>query len=61
MRHVYAELHLRKARCNSSTCGLFTKHHELIQKFRKTGNLRHIYKNKLDRACFAYDTAYSDS
>ena len=26
----------------------------------KTGDVNHIYKNKLDKACFAYDAAYSD-
>ena len=33
---------------------------ERIQRFRETGNLKHIYKNKLDKAYFAYDTAYSN-
>ena len=27
--------------------------------FRETGNLKHPYKNKLDKACFAHETAYS--
>ena len=44
-----------------STCDLFTKHRERIQKFRGTGNLKHFYKNELDKACFAHDAAYSDS
>ena len=37
------------------------KHCERIQKFRETGNLKHLYKNELNEACFAYDAAYSDS
>ena len=44
-----------------STCTLFTKHRERIQKFRGTGNLKHFYKNELDKACFAHDAAYYDS
>ena len=38
-----------------------TKHRERIKKFRETGNLKHIYKNKLDKVCFDDDAAYSDS
>ena len=34
-----------------SACGLFTKHRERIKKFKETGNLNYIYKNKLDEAC----------
>ena len=33
------------------------KHRERIQKFREAGDLNHIYKNELDKACFAHDTA----
>ena len=48
------ELHL-------NACDLFTKHQERIQKIREAGDLSHIYKNKLDKACFAHDAAYSES
>ena len=51
------DLHLRQQGFAYSACGLFTKH----CKFRETGNLKHIYKNELDKACFAHDAAYSDS
>ena len=27
-----------------------------IQKFRESGDLNHIYKNELDKACFAHDS-----
>ena len=37
------ELHLRQSGFNYSACRPFTKHHERIQKFRKAGNLKHIY------------------
>ena len=55
------ELHFKKQGFIYSVCGPFHKHSERIRKFRETGNLKHIYRNKLDKACFAYDTAYSDS
>ena len=44
-----------------SACGPFTKHREWIQEFRQTGNLKHLYRNELDKACFAHDAGYSDS
>ena len=44
-----------------STYGPFTKYRKRIQKFRETGNLKHLYKNELDKACFAHDAAYFDS
>ena len=31
------------------------------RKFRETGDLNYIYKNELDKACFAHDATYSDS
>ena len=39
------------------------KDRERIQKFRETGNLKHIYIYRiiLDKACFAHYAAYSDS
>ena len=55
------ELHLKQPGFTDSACGPFTKHCERIQKFRETGTLKHLYKNKLDKACFAHDPAYSDS
>ena len=55
------ESHLRQPGFTYSACGPFTKHHERIQKFRETGNLKHLYRNELDKACFAHDAAYSDS
>ena len=55
------ELHLKQPGFTYSTCGTFTKHRERIQKFRETGNLNHLYRNELDKACFVHDAAYSDS
>ena len=44
-----------------SACGPFTKHKQIIQKFKETGDTNYIYNNELDKACFAHDAAYSDS
>ena len=56
-----SELHLKQPGFTYSTCGPFTKHRERIKKFRETGNLKHWYRNELERACFAPNVAYSDS
>ena len=55
------ELHLKPPRFTYSACGPFTEHRERIQKFRETGNLKHLYRNELDKACFVHDAAFSDS
>ena len=48
------ELHLKQPGFTYSACGPFTKHCGRIQKFRE-GNLKHLYRNELDKACFAHD------
>ena len=50
-------LHLTQPGFTYSTFGLFTKHREIIQIRMRI----RIYKNKLDKACFAHDAACSDS
>ena len=55
------EMHLRQPQFTYSACGPFTKHKQRIQKFKETGDTYYIYKNELDKACFAHDAAYSDS
>ena len=55
------ELHLKQPEFIYNACGLFTKHRERIYKFNETGNLKHVYRNELNKACFAHDVAYSDS
>ena len=55
------ELHLKQPGFTYSACGPFTKHRERIQKFREIGNLKHLYINRLDKACFVHDATYSDS
>ena len=53
--------HLEQPGFTFSASEPFTKHRERIKKFRETGNLKHLYRNKLDKACFAHDAGYSDS
>ena len=55
------EMHLRQPQFTYSACGPFTKHKQRIQKFKETGDTNYIYKNELDKACFAHHAAYSDS
>ena len=42
-----------------NACGSFIKHYEYTKKFKQTGNLNYIQRNKLDKACFAHDAAYA--
>ena len=55
------ELHLKQPGFTYRACGPFTKDRQRRQKFRETGSLKHLYRNELDKACFAHDAAYSDS
>ena len=55
------EMHLRQPQFTYSACGPFTKHKQRIRKFKGTGDTNYIYINELGKACFAHDTAYSDS
>ena len=55
-----SDLFLRELVFTYNECGLFIKHFERIQKFRETCNLKHIYQNKLDKACFTDDRAFKD-
>ena len=55
------EMHLRQPQFTYSACGPFTKHKQRMQKFKETGDTNYIYKNELDKVCFAHDAAYSDS
>ena len=55
------EIHLRQPQFTYSAGGPFTKHEQRIQKFKETGDINYVFKNELDKACFAHDAAYSDS
>ena len=54
-------MHLTKREFPGSACVSFTKDRERTQKFRETENLKHLYGNKLTKACFPHDEVYSDS
>ena len=58
---LMSKMHLRQPQFTYSACGSFTKHKQRIKKFQETGDTKYIYKNELDKACFAHDAAYSDS
>ena len=55
------DLHLRQSEFTYSDPGLFAKYLERIQKFKEAGELKHIYKNILDKTSFAYDAVYANS
>ena len=56
-----SELHLQQPGLTYSACGPFIKHRERIYKFGEIGNLKHLHRNELGKACFAHDATYSDS
>ena len=39
------EMHLRQPGFTYSACGPFTKNKQTIEKFKETGDSRHIYQN----------------
>ena len=55
------EMHLRQPQFTYSAYGPFNNHKQRVQKFKETGDTNYIYKNELDKACFAHDAAYSKS
>ena len=54
------EIYLRQPGFTCSTCGLFTKNEERIQKFNETENSWYIYQSKLDKASFQHGMVYGD-
>ena len=56
-----SELYLKQAEFTHSTCGQFTIHREKNEKFRENGNLKHLYRNELEKVRLTRDAAYSDS
>ena len=55
------ELHLRQPGFTYRACGPFTKHRQMIKKFKETSDLSYLYKNELNKACFAHNVAHPDS
>ena len=51
-------MHLTQLGFTCSACKLFAKNKEKIQKNLKKQEMRYIYQNKLDNACFKHDMAY---
>ena len=56
---VIPEMHLRQSGFTYSTCGLFKKSKERIQKFKEIGDPRYTYQIKLNKPCF-HDMTYGD-
>ena len=54
-------MHLKQPGFTYSACGRLNKYHEIIQKFRETGNCKQLYRNELEKACFAHNGADSNS
>ena len=54
------EMYLRQPGFTYSGSGPFTKNKVRRQKFKETGDSRHIYLNELDKACFQHDMVYGD-
>ena len=55
-----SEIELKQPEFAYSVCGQFTKNKERIQKYKETGDTKHIYKNELDKTCFQHGMAYGD-
>ena len=55
------ETHLKDLKVGTySACCQFTRHKDRINKFNQVGDLDILYKDELDKSCFAHDAAYSD-
>ena len=57
---LMSRMHLEQPGFTYSACRPFTRNKQRIQKCIQTGDLRNIYKNELDKACFQHDMAYGD-
>ena len=55
------EMHLKQPGFTYSTCGLFTRNKERIEKSMQTGNTDFIYRSELDKTCFQHDMASGKS
>ena len=53
-------MHLRQPQFVYNAFYRFTRHKERIKKFKQTGDMRYIYGNKLDKACFQHDSSDAD-
>lgn len=55
------ELHLRQSLFLERACGPFNKHRQRIKKIKEIGDLNYVYKDELDKACFAHYSGYAYS
>ena len=55
------ELQLRHLGFVESACGSFTNYRKRILIFKETDDLKHIYKNDLEKAWFAHNAAYANT
>ena len=53
-------MHLRQSGFTYSLGEPLTKNKEKIQKIKETGDLKYIYQNELDNACFQHDIVSGD-
>ena len=44
------KMYLKQPGFTDSACWPFNKHRERFEKFRETGNSKHFYRSKLDKA-----------
>ena len=54
------EMNLKQLGFTYSACRPFTQNKERIQKFKETGDVKCVYRNKSDKACFQHNLAYGD-
>ena len=54
-------MHLKQPGFTYSTCDLFVKNKERVEKFMQTGNTDFIYKNELNKARIQHDMSYGKS
>ena len=61
MRYVYAGIAFKKTSIYFWCCGPFNTYFNTHSKIKRNRCLNYVYKNELDKACFAHDEAYSDN
>ena len=55
------EMFLKQLEFTNNTCETFIKNKKRIEKLKKkTGDMKHIYRNELDIARFQHDRAFGD-
>ena len=54
------EMHLRRPQFVYSACGPFSRDKERIKESKCAGDMRYIYRNEFDKACFQHDSVYAD-